>query len=302
MLELPVSGDANRPLLSLVLCTVGRIGELRDFLWSVADGHPEVELIVVDQNEDESLVRGLVLEVNPRFKRILILRAPRISLSYARNLGLKQAQGRFLGFPDDDCTYMAGFLTEILSKLQETSGMAGCKGVCVTYPGMRRVHNDRIDWKGLMGGVISFSFFIKNRGVGASLCRFNENLGVGCYLGAGEETDFLLRELGGGYLLYDKGLSVMHPEKTLTSAERELTYGRGFGALAAIYLSLRRFAGLFLFCKIMFAPILKFPLLWVRGDFASTKYIVATMVGRWQGFIKYRSDMRFDSGEGYGKP
>ena len=301
MLELPASGDANRPLLSLVLCTVGRIIELKDFLWSVADGHPEVDLIVVDQNEDESLVRGLVLEINPRFKHVQILRAPRISLSYARNLGLRQARGKFLGFPDDDCTYKSGFLAEIVQKLQEIDESSDCKGVCVTYPGMRKVHDDRIDWKGLMGGVISFSFFIKNRGVNASLCRFNENLGVGCYLGAGEETDFLLRELGEGYLLYDKGLSVMHPEKTLTSAERELTYGRGFGALAAIYLALGRAEGVFLFCKIMFAPVLKFPLVWVRRDFASTKYIAATMIGRWQGFVRYRCDMRINSGAGYGK-
>lgn len=301
MLELSAAGDANRPLLSLVLCTVGRTRELKDFLKSVVDGHPDVELIVVDQNQDESLVKGLILEIDPCFRDVQILRAPRISLSYARNIGLSRARGVFIGFPDDDCTYKIGFLAGILSKLQGIDESTGCRGVCVTYPGMRKIRDERIDWRGLMGGVISFSFFIRNRVDGFSLCRFNENLGVGCYLGAGEETDFLLRELKGGYLLYAKDFFVQHPEKTLTSVERELTYGRGFGALAAIYLSSGRAAGLFLFCKIMFAPILKFPLVWCKGEFGSAKYISATLAGRWQGFLRYRYAMRNNAEYDYEK-
>src|SRR5262249_2604201 len=91
--------------VSLVTCTLGdRKERLARLLQSLApQGFRAFELIVVDQNPPGYIDE--ILQTCGAGLRIKHVRsAP--GLSAARNVGLAQANGQIVGFPDDDCWYL----------------------------------------------------------------------------------------------------------------------------------------------------------------------------------------------------
>jgi glycosyltransferase involved in cell wall biosynthesis len=86
-------------LVSLVVATRDRTAELGRLLQSIAEQtHPHIEAIIVDQNRDNRLQPILGLLPTSRLR---YLRAEP-GLSHARNIGVANARGEVVGFPDDD--------------------------------------------------------------------------------------------------------------------------------------------------------------------------------------------------------
>jgi glycosyltransferase involved in cell wall biosynthesis len=289
--------NLRAPLLSLVLCTVGRSIELKKFLTSILPGSIDVELIIVDQNETDEVIGHLTENLNHKFRTVKWIRVDKISLSYARNIGLDYCTGEFIGFPDDDCEYVFNLLESVVNKLCEIrsrNGADGVQGVAVRFPGCKpSLSESKIYWKDLAGRVISFSFFISKNVVDDKKIRFNENLGVGCYFGAGEETDFLVRCLGlNQYLLFIDDLFVLHPENKYTSVTREFQYGKGFGALSLLYLKYFGIFALPFFIKIHFGPAIKMIIYGVKLNFSPFPYLIHNLAGRFIGAVNWLFNRR----------
>jgi len=223
---------------SLVMATVGRTGEVGRFLASLdAQNHRDFELIVVDQNPDDRL--GPVLApYSVRFP-VHHLKSPARGASRARNLGLDRATGDLLAFPDDDCLYPAGLLSAVDGFFARNPSIDGLTCRSVDEGGNTsngRFPNEAgfVDRINVWGRGIEYAMFFRHGSVRG--LRFDEVLGVGAGTpwGAGEATDYLLRLLeGGGVVYYDPALAVVHPPPVAAydgrAARKAYAYGSGMG-------------------------------------------------------------------------
>ena len=217
-----------------MLATVGRVAEVERFMAALAaQACPDVELIVVDQNEDDRLEP--VLASYQQRLTIKRLRSRR-GLSRARNVGIKSASGDVIGFPDDDCWYPNVLLSRVRDLLEGHPAWDGVTGR--SEDGQGSASASRFDSK---SGVIDL-INVWRRGISYTifLCRrvvervgeFDETLGVGAGTpyGSGEETDYLIRAVRAGFTLqYSPTLVVYHPDPTQGYDARVLRRGRSYG-------------------------------------------------------------------------
>jgi glycosyltransferase involved in cell wall biosynthesis len=231
-----IAHEGSRVKFSLILATIGRVREVGEFLAALARSHyPEVELIVVDQNSDDRL--GPILAAyKERFSIMQIHSAP--GLSRGRNQGLRYASGEIVAFPDDDCWYPPSLLSDVDNWFRSHPDFDGLS-VCSRADSGERSNAfwDRqggvITEHNVWRRAISISVFLRSPVIKAT-GDFDECLGIGSGTdwGSGEETDYLIRALRGGFrLYYEPALSVIHPrslgdERTLA---RAYSYGLGYG-------------------------------------------------------------------------
>jgi glycosyltransferase involved in cell wall biosynthesis len=222
---------------SLVLATIGRVGEVKRFLASLERQQIPIELIVVDQNQDDRLVPVLQPYAN-RFNLVHIRSSP--GLSKARNLGLARITGDVIGFPDDDCWYPDGVLARVRQLLSENENWDGLTGRSVDGDGQPSAgqwaaDSGVIPLFGTWNRAISFTVFLR-RSVVETVGAFDESLGVGSPTPwqSGEETDYVMRSVASGFRLwYQHDLTVCHPNPTAIydagAIARGRRYARGFG-------------------------------------------------------------------------
>lgn len=226
------------PTYSLILCTRGRTREPERFLDSLArQTYRRFELIVVDQNDDDRVIRALArVELD---RPVLHLRT-RPGLSHARNQGLCRARGEIVAFPDDDCWYAPELLSQVWQTLGAHPSWDGVTGMAVDERGRpstgrwaRRaglLTRYNCWWRG-----VSFTLFVR-RHVVERVGQFDETLGVGAQSpwGSSEEMDYILRALDAGCrIVYCPSLVVGHAhplgrldDKAIARAYR---YGMGVG-------------------------------------------------------------------------
>ena len=243
----PSGSDApDAPAFTLVLATVDRDRDIAVLAGSLlAQTCRDFELVVVDQNEDERVAPHLEPLVAAGF-RVNRIRCPRRGLSYARNRGLELARGAIVGFPDDDCWYEPDVLQRVLERL---GGGGELDGVSVRWIELERylgrtgtttplVLDEMRRFRGPV--VTSISLFIRREQV-ERIGRFDDRLGVGCWYGASEETDLVLRLLeSGARMRYLDDVVVHHafPPRSLTEfslglCDVQRRRERGIGALYA---------------------------------------------------------------------
>ncbi len=230
----------NMPRFSLILCTVGRHDEIGAFLDSLLRQglHAHCELLLVDQNRDDRLA-GLVAAYSGRLA-IRHLRTETRGLSRARNVGLRHATGELVGFPDDDCQYVPGYLDRVDQAFRDHPAVDAITG----HPTVEREPAPVADWQAdaqvldrvtVMNRCQEFTIFVRASSLGG--LRFNDRLGVGAGTpwGADEGPDFLVRLVdAGNRLVYHPHLLVYHPDKisrvTRATLARAASYARGRGA------------------------------------------------------------------------
>ncbi len=226
------------PRLSLVLCTLGRT----DCLWRLLDSlklqpRGAFELIVVDQNPPGYL--DAFVTAAQRHAEVVHLRsAP--GLSRARNVGIAQARGEVLAFPDDDCWYPPNLVNEVLTRFEQHPEIALL--TCRTTDAAGRDSNGRflqatapIDRGNVWYCGNSNGLFVRTQAA-LDIGGFSEELGVGSgtRFGSGEESDFLLRALAHGFRgIYLADLHTHHDQVDTCLDERALQraalYACGFG-------------------------------------------------------------------------
>ncbi len=204
--------------VSLALATYGRADELGRCLASLAtQTHPEIEVLVLDQNPDDRLLAV----IEPFCRNGLVIRherLPKPGLSQARNLGIQLASGDVIGFPDDDCWYEPSTVANVARAFEADPDISGVVANWVEQTAGGANDSGGNDgllsfraWRNFRGGAASsISLFLK-RGLLLELQGFDERLGVGQWYGAAEETDLVLRALSkGARLKREVGARVHH--------------------------------------------------------------------------------------------
>ncbi|MBS1820791.1 MAG: glycosyltransferase family 2 protein [Acidobacteria bacterium] len=226
------------PRFSLIVATMGRTTEMATLLASLEKQTcSDFELIVVDQNGDDRLVP--VIGQSALGVKMVHLRC-RKGASRARNMGMAQARGEIIAFPDDDCWYPPGLLSDV------SEWFRGHTTYEILSVGSRD-EDGHVSANGWFQDSCDFNllniyrtsacatFFIRNGGA-AGTSRFDEAIGPGAdskNLG-GEDTDFILSALSKGARgRYEAKWNIGHPRKDIRHAgiskDRAFIYGKGMG-------------------------------------------------------------------------
>lgn len=273
------------PRFSLIVATRGRdtdVGVLLDSL--LAQGRDDLEVIVVDQNGDDRLVPVLA-RVAGRLE-IAHLRSGRTHANHARNLGLAEARGGIVAFPDDDCILPPGVLDRVAAAFAEPSlavltGPAASPGGGLGS-GRWRMEGGATTLANLWTSVIEFNLFLR-REVAAALGGFDERMGPGTEWGSAEGNDLVARAIRAGHCArYDPDLRIIHPDKRLTpvAVERARLYGAGLGV------ALRRHApGIGVWLPFFIRPLGGLALAALKRNHLQAAYYLATFRGRLAGFL-----------------
>ena len=220
---------------SLIVATLGRSSEIGALLESLlAQGRDDLEVIIVDQNADDRVAPVL----QPYAARLPIthLRSAIHNANHARNLGLRQARGEIVTFPDDDCLYPPGVLTRVDAAFRAAPSLGVLTGPAASPEGglgsgRWREESGAIDLANVWTSVIEFNLFLP-RPLMLALGGFDERLGPGTRWGSAEGNDLVCRAMASGVVAqYDAGLRIIHPDKRLTevAVSRAASYGRGLG-------------------------------------------------------------------------
>jgi glycosyltransferase involved in cell wall biosynthesis len=276
---------------SLVMSTLGRFEEPLQFIGEIAKCEsPTFELIIVDQNESGRL-RDAVSALQFAFP-IKYLHCPGDrGLSRGRNMGLKEAVGDIICFPDDDCTYPSW----LLKKVETIFGEKNVDIVCgraadevgrdingrflatAQYVNRKNVFNTQIEW------VVFFK-----KGILEAVGGYDENIGVGSPTPwqANEGQDVTLRALKRGCTAYySPDIFGFHPELDVCTPDKKMIqkardYARGMGFVLGkfdyrihefLYYFIRSVGGALYFL--------------LRGNVRRALYYVVVAVGRLEGYL-----------------
>ncbi|MDR0880540.1 MAG: glycosyltransferase family 2 protein [Clostridioides sp.] len=276
--------------VSLIMPTIGRAEDV-DILMSglVVQTYADFELIVLDQNDDDRLLP--IIEKYKDRLNIKYIKSDKKGLSYNRNLGLDNAVGEIIGFPDDDCEYNADTVEKVVNffKENEDCKIYSCRSMdrnmvdsfLKMYDDEREITRDNV-----LFTAISITMFFRFED--KSYHRFDERLGAGAEFGSGEDVDYVLELLSRGYKgRYFGGDIIYHPEKkhvkSKAKAVRDFNYGRGFGAMCKKEVIYRR--------HYKFITHISYRVIRNIGGIVLNKnrdYHTASMKGRIQGFFGYK--------------
>ncbi len=269
------------PSFDLVVATVGRVDELDRFLESLeGQTYARLRVLVVDQNPDDRLAP--VLE-NRRLE-VLHLRAPR-GLSRARNEALAHVAADAVAFPDDDCVYPQGLLTDVARRLAADPALDGITGRAEDEAGRSSASWEPepadLTVQNLWNRAISFTIFLRRRIV-EQVGAFDERLGLGSSepWSSGEEIDYLIRALrSGARIAYDPGLVVGH-RVHVDDAATGFRDGASVGYLLRKHRYPARTTG-----RMLVRPLGGALVALGRRDGSEARYQAATLRGRVRGYL-----------------
>lgn len=272
---------------SLILCTVNRTKEVEDLLKSLLyQTYVNFEIIIVDQNEDDRIFKIIENFSSLKIKHL----TSEIGLSKARNIGLKNAIGDVVCFPDDDCTYPKELLENVNSFFSENKynilmGKTIDKDTKKIVAGKLIYKPCVLTPMKILGS--STTLFIKCNDI---KFNFDERFGLGAVFNAEEENDLVFRLLKTGILgYYNPNINyVYHPpsDSDFTNLKRVKERSIGLGAFIAKHIL--TVEGIIYFIKYnLIRPLIGFILYTIKLDFVKSKYYFTRFTGIWIGFIKY---------------
>lgn len=204
--------DSTMKGFSLVIATRNRPDELARLLNSLRNQtFKDFEVILVDQSIDSSSV--FVEEmVKTSGLCAVYLRDAGKGLSRARNIGLEKASGKILAFPDDDCWYPPDLLERVSKVFEQDSDLTLLSGT-YSEPGRWNPRFPKrpgcLNLWNMFARISSVTIFLRAEVLGK--VRFDEGIGVGTDLPAGEEMDLVIQVLAQGHKgIYDPSIVVYH--------------------------------------------------------------------------------------------
>ena len=225
--------------ISAVVATLKRKEELKRLFDSlILQEISLLEVIVVDQNQD-GLLDELIAEYSQRLD-IKHLRLEESNQSKARNLGASQARYPVVCFPDDDCWFEAGSLSAVerhFTKDEHTDLLV------INWKQNPNVHNVSMPltkkeiYSFRSVGYVTYVLFFKKE-VFKRLGGFIENIGIGQYIGGGEDSELTFRATQLGLnIYYDASIIVNHKYISINTREHAVIRARqrGMGMVYAKY-------------------------------------------------------------------
>jgi len=255
-------------------------------LQSISDTIPDrisYEIIIVDQNADDLLLSAIHDANNLHINHYEVSFR---GLSKAKNYGTKQASGRYICFPDDDCRMLENSI-EIALNLLTTNQYDMVTGRCADEEGndsILKFHKSCADLTidNFEGKMVEPAIFAKRELM--LEYRFDETLGVGTFHGAEEGFDLIYRLLKDKKrIFYSPDICLYHPQVILDKSEpksilRAFTYRCGLGRVCVKHKLYRKLLKR-LFAVLLFIP---FCALFRRN---SLRFYLAEMLGILSGII-----------------
>lgn len=222
--------------ISIIIPTLGRKTELDCLLESiVAQNYSNIEVIVVDQNHDDSLDY-----IIGKYKNELEIFHEKVNFkgaAKARNYGFQRASGEIINFPDDDAVMAPDILHFVDDFFEHDNDYKAIFGMVQDKDNSKNIQHfkkkdTRVKLCNLYQTTIETSMFIKKETF-QEIGMYDEKFGIGTYFGAEEGADLVSR------LLYRKTKMMYvakpffyHPNKRdYTLLDRAYNFGLGFGAL-----------------------------------------------------------------------
>lgn len=243
--------------ISAIIATYKRETQLKQLFDSfVSNNCSGLEVIVVDQNKD-NLIDALIAE----YKSVLNITHLKIEVanqSYARNYGASYARHSLICFPDDDCWFDNDSINKILEHFQYNATtdlliINWRQSPVASSQSMALSKKDIFSYKAPTN-YATYVMFFKTE-VFFRLGCFIETIGLGRYIGGGEDTELIFRTAKNGFKIYYEG-SIYVNHKYTDSTERDLksirARQRGTGFVYSRF-KLSRFVIL----RGFFAPFLK---------------------------------------------
>jgi len=219
--------------VTVVLCTRDRPALLGDAIDAIrAASRPQDQLVVVDSASRSAEACGPA-----RQRGVTVLRADRPGLSRARNVGVAAATTGLVAFTDDDCRPGAGWVAALAAAFGDpTVGFATGRVEadrdtrihvsCIVDDEPRRLGRDDDPFALGVGANMAVRRLALT-GVGG----FDERLGAGSALRAGEDVDLWWRLLQAGWAGgYVPDAEVVHVQWRSEGRALGLSYGYGLGA------------------------------------------------------------------------
>lgn len=214
--------------ISAVVATYRRKDELNRLFDSVIKNDiSNIELIVVDQNLD-----GLIDDVIDQYRSVLDInhiRMTEANQSKARNLGASKAKYPVICFPDDDCW----FEEDALKKVQqyfESNTSTDLLVINWKQNPMVHTHSFPLTTKEVFSfravGYVTYVLFF-NAGIFRKLGGFMETIGIGKYIGGGEDSELTFRAAAKGMnIYYDVTIGVNHKYIPITTRDLQTIRAR----------------------------------------------------------------------------
>jgi glycosyltransferase involved in cell wall biosynthesis len=267
--------------ISAIVATYKRKDELvRLFDSIISNNIPELEVIVVDQNTD-GLIDGVIKDYSRQLD-IQHIKMTEANQSKARNLGAARAKYPVICFPDDDCWFEADSLSKVRQLFEEKPStdmlVINWKQNPVLHANsFNLTRKDVFSFKAV--GYVTYVLFL-NAGVFEKLGGFMETIGIGKYIGGGEDSELTFRAA-------DRNLNIFyHPDiivnhKYIPILSRDLTTirarQRAMGFMYAKYQVPK-----FVIVKGLAAPFIK--MIFSVGKRRSKEYY-NMFIGRTEGFL-----------------
>lgn len=242
--------DSPRRDCAVVIPTRDRGDRVIATLRSVLDGDQQPTVcVIVDQSADESTAAA----VAPWATRddVRYIRCQSSGLSAGINRGVAELDAELIALTGDDCIVDTEWLGRMISAFDDPTigvvfgdilpgGEESAEGFYPSYEGQRDVVARGIVQKNRIAGTSANMAF--RRDLWQQLEGFDESLGLGAQLRAGEDTDFTLRSLAAGVAVREvPRAQVAHLGFFEWSERPSLIQRNWFGAGAAFAKSFRRF-------------------------------------------------------------
>lgn len=228
--------------LAVVVCSRDRPDRLRRCLQSLV-GQAADEVLVVDSASRSDRTREVAAAFGLR-----CIRKDRPGLARARNAGVEATDATVIAFTDDDCAADPDWVQAIRAAAREesTGFVLGRVRAAGAGPALSVHLDDR-------PRVLTVADDAASAGHGANLAvrracwdavgGFDEMLGAGSRLRAGEDTDLVWRAVQAGWQgRYDPAAVVTHEQWRGRLAALRISYGYGVGA-GAVRSKARRLSG-----------------------------------------------------------
>jgi cellulose synthase/poly-beta-1,6-N-acetylglucosamine synthase-like glycosyltransferase len=223
---------------------------------AAADGPDLAAVVVVDQSEGEAADLTAALAEVPGgaglAAKLRHVRSDTVGVSRARNIGLGLCATEVVAVTDDDCIVAPAWVARIAAAFRADPGLAALCGRTVplgevppdiappsTHGADRAVLLPRRRDPSRHGSGNNLAF---RRGTVLDAGGYDEALGPGTPVPAGEDADLLFRLLrGGARVRYDPGVTVAHEMWRTPEELDRLTYAYALGS--GVYLARAALAG-----------------------------------------------------------
>ncbi|RYY87076.1 MAG: glycosyltransferase family 2 protein [Chitinophagaceae bacterium] len=224
--------------ISAVVATYRRKDELRRLFDSIIAQPPTLyELIIVDQNRD-GLLDDLLEEYRTRLP-LVHLRMEEANQSKARNLGATHARYDILCFPDDDCWFEPGALKGVqLHFERHETDLLIINWVQNPYRhdlSRPLTRKDVFSFRSV--GYVTYVQFYQ-RAVFERLGGFLNDVGIGQFIGGGEDSELTFRAVQHGLrVYYEASIRVYHNYIPVQTRSHDVIRARqrGMGMVYAVY-------------------------------------------------------------------